>query len=109
MYAGFSVEMCLKAAIMKKERFNCWPDRDIAPELWTHDLTILFRRLGITASSFDHKNPIAPALKMVLDWRRDVGYSTKPVPRKMARDMCQAALGEDGVIEWIASLYRLDI
>jgi hypothetical protein len=43
--AGFAVECCLKAAIMKKDRLNRWPDPDAAPDLWTHDLR------GLTAGA----------------------------------------------------------
>lgn len=78
---------------MKKERLNRWPDRESAPELWTHDLRVLFRRLGIDPLSLDARSPVAPALKMVLDWRREHGYSTGKVPAKHANDMCEAAFG----------------
>lgn len=107
--AGFAVECSLKAAIMKKERLNRWPDRASAPGLWTHDLRDLFRRLGIDPLSFDPRSPVAPALKMVLDWRREHGYSVGKVPAKLARDICEAAFGSNGTIQWLADLYRLNI
>jgi hypothetical protein len=107
--AGFAVECCLKAAIMRKERLNRWPDPDTAPELWTHDLRGLFRRLGIDPVGMDHRNPVAPSLKMVLDWRRDHGYSVTGVPVKFANNLCDAAFGANGVIEWLAGLYQLNI
>ena len=107
--AGFSVECCLKAAIMKKERPNRWPDPDTAPELWTHDLRGLFKRLGIDPLKFDHKHPVAPSLKMVLDWRREHGYSVGKVPLKLASNLCEAAFASNGVLEWLAGLYRLNI
>jgi hypothetical protein len=109
MNAGFAVECCLKAAIMKKEGLNRWPDREHDPELWTHDLRILFRRLGVDPYSFDTRNPVAPALKMCLEWRREHGYSIGKVPQELARDICEAAFESNGVIEWLAGLYRLDI
>jgi hypothetical protein len=107
--AGFAVECCLKAAIMTKERLNRWPDRESAPDLWTHDLRGLFKRLGVDPLKLDPKNPVAPALKMVLDWRREHGYSVAKLPVKYADSMCRAAFEANGVIEWIAGLYRLDI
>jgi hypothetical protein len=107
--AGFAIECCLKAAIMQKERFNRWPGQDTAPDLWTHNLSDLFGRLGIDKRNFDTKSPIAPMLKTVLDWRRDHGYSIEKVPFKNARDMCAAAFDGGGVIEWIASKYQLNI
>lgn len=107
--AGFSVECCLKAAIMKRERLNRWPDPNSAPELWTHDLSGLFKRLGIDPLKFDHAHPVAPALKMVLDWRRQHGYSVAKFPLKFASNLCEAAFGPNGVIEWIAAQYQLNI
>lgn len=107
--AGFSVECCLKAAIMKRERLNRWPEPDRAPELWTHDLRGLFKRLGIDPVKFDHSHPVAPALKMVLDWRRQHGYAVDKLPLKRASDMCEAAFGGNGVIEWLADRYQLNI
>jgi hypothetical protein len=107
--AGFAVECCLKAAIMKKERLNRWPDLDSAPDLWTHDLRGLFKRLGVDPWTLDHKHQVAPSLKMVLDWRREHGYSVGKVPVKLARSMCEAAFGSNGVVEWIAGLYQLNI
>jgi hypothetical protein len=107
--AGFAIECCLKAAIMKKERLNRWPDQDSAPELWTHDLRGLFRRLGIDSLGFDPRNAVAPALKTVLDWRREHGYSVGKLPQKFASNLCVAAFESNGVVEWIAGLYRLNI
>ncbi len=94
---------------MTKERLNRWPDKDAAPELWTHDLRALFKRLGIDPLGLDPRSPVAPSLKMVLDWRRSHGYAVGKVPARYARDICSAAFGPNGVIEWIAGLYRLNI
>jgi len=107
--AGFAVECCLKAAIMKKEGLNRWPDPDRAPELWTHDLMGLFKRLGIDPLKFDPTHRVAPALKTVVDWRRSHGYSIAKLPQKYANDLCKAAFGPNGVIEWLADRYRLNI
>jgi hypothetical protein len=107
--AGFAVECCLKAAIMKKERMNRWPDPGDAPELWTHDLRGLLKHLGIDTQKFDPKHSVAPALKMVLDWRREHGYSVGKLPLKHAKSLCEAAFESNGVVEWIAVQYRLNI
>ncbi len=94
---------------MKKERLNRWPDRDDAPDLWTHDLRGLFKRLGVDPLGIDPRNLVAPALKTVLDWRRDHGYSVAKLPLKHASQLCEAAFESNGVVEWIAGLYRLNI
>jgi hypothetical protein len=106
--AGFAIECCLKAAIMKQRRLNRWPDRNEAPELWTHDLGDLFRMLGIDLAGL-HRHPVAPSLKTVLDWRREHGYAVGKVPLRNARSMCEAAFESDGVVEWLAGLYHLNI
>ena len=88
---------------------NRWPDKEDDPDLWVHDLTSLFKRLGIDPLKFDHKHRVAPALKMVLDWRREHGYAVNKLPLKYADSICRAAFEANGVIEWIAGLYRLPI
>ena len=107
--AGFAVECCLKSVIMRRERLNRWPGPDTAPELWTHDLRGLFQRLGINPLGLNTKDPIAPALKTVLDWRREHGYSVGKVPTKLGEAICEAAFGPNGVVEWLAQLYKLSI
>lgn len=107
-HAGFAVECCLKAAIMKRERLNRFPPQDEHPELWTHNLEALLQRLGITPSALTG-HTVAPSLKMVLDWRRAHGYSPEAMPIKRARDMCKAAFGADGVLEWLAETFHLDL
>jgi hypothetical protein len=82
--AGLSVECCIKAAIMRKERWNRWPDMESEPDLWTHDLRVLLGRLGVHHAKFDSRSPVAPALKMVLEWRREHGYAVGKLPLKSA-------------------------
>lgn len=93
---GFAVECFVKAAIMKKEGLNRWPDRNSAPELWTHDLSALFWRLGVDPLGFSPTHRAAPALKMVLQWERKYGYSVEKISQKYANDICEAAFGSDG-------------
>jgi hypothetical protein len=94
---------------MRKEGRNRWPDKDEAPELYTHDLRALLTRLGVDPSGFDPRNSVAPALKMVLEWRRDCGYAIGKFPLKYASQFVDAAFGHDGVVEWLAARYRLTI
>ncbi|MBV9993497.1 MAG: hypothetical protein JOZ72_19650 [Alphaproteobacteria bacterium] len=108
-HIGLAVECCLKAAIMQKEGWNSWPDREQAKGLYTHNLLELFRKLGIDPAGFDARAAVAPALKTVLEWRREHGYARGKVPRKVARSLCEAAFGDRGVVEWLAKNYRLDI
>lgn len=94
---------------MKRERLNRWPDKKDAPDLWTHDLKVLFKRLNVDPVKFDPQNPVAPALKTVLDWRRDHGYSVGKLPLKFAVGLYHAAFESNGVVEWIADQYQLNI
>jgi hypothetical protein len=107
-HCGFAVEACLKAAIMKKERLNRWSDKDTDEELWTHDLQRLLARLGHPIETFDTRDPIAPSMKLALDWRRKHGYTSAKFALKFARDMVDASVGPSGVVEWIADLYQLN-
>lgn len=109
LQAGFAVECTLKAAIMKKEGLNHWPDKNAAPDLWTHDLIDLYGRLGVVPAKFDPKHSVAPALRMTLEWQREHGYAAGKLPIKYARDLCEAAFGDTGVIEWLAKKYQLNI
>lgn len=105
---GFSIECLLKAAIMQKTGWNRWPTRDQRPDLYTHDPRALTKELGITLSGL-RKHAVGPSLKIVLQWERAHGYGTASVPEKFAEQMWDAAFGAEGVAEWIASTFRLNI
>lgn len=106
---GLAVEACVKAVIMQKEGWNSWPSKDAAPDLYTHDLLELFQRIGVDPGGFDTLSPIAPALKTVLEWRREHGYAKGTVPKRVAEGLHDAAFGGNGVVEWLAKNYRLGI
>ena len=94
---------------MAREGFNRWPPRDSAPELWTHDLRYLFSRLKIDTFEFDPKSPVAPKIKTVVEWRREHGYSVRGMPIRQSQSMFEAAFGTEGVCEWLAKRFRLNI
>lgn len=108
LHVGFSVECCLKAAIMKKERIDGFPTKQEDPGLWTHNLFELFRRLGIDPRTLASHSVAAP-LKTVLEWKREHGYSPQKLPERRADDMYRAAFEANGVVEWLAHRYRMDI
>lgn len=97
-HAGLAVECALKAYIMWAERLNSWPSRDSRPELYTHDLRALREMAGIIVKPTE---PQAPCWHVVLQWDRAQNYNPRPMPRKVAKSMCEAALGADGVVTWI--------
>ena len=97
-HAGIATECAIKAFIMRKERLNSWPSRSARRDLYTHDLRVLQRIAGITVPPTDRT---APAWHVLLQWDRNQGYDPKPMPRKVARAMVDAAFGPDGVVTWI--------
>jgi hypothetical protein len=97
-HVGIAAESSLKAYIMWKERLNSWPDRSLRPELYTHDLRKLVQIAGIQLKTTD---PLGPSWKVVLDWDRNQAYDPKPMPRRVARSMIEAAFGPQGVVTWI--------
>lgn len=106
---GFALECCLKAAIMKKEGMNRWPESSDKPELWTHDLQALSARLHVDYRTFDPRDPSAASWKMAFEWNRGHGYAVNKLPMKIVEQMYEAAFGADGVIEWLGKRYRLSI
>jgi hypothetical protein len=100
--AGFAVEFALKASICKRERFNAWPSRDSRPDLHQHDLKKLFEIAGIDLRAAPADTQAA--IRQVLDWNRKHDYDAKPMPRKVARSMFEAAFGGSGVVIWLKSL-----
>lgn len=105
--AGFSVECGLKAAIFARERFNLWPSRAGRPDLYTHDITRLMTIAGIDLEALV-SDPIAPKFMTVRLWRRSDGYKTH-MPGRVARDICEAAFSQDGVLKWIGSRFQIPL
>lgn len=100
MASGFAVEFALKAVIMKRERFNQWPeDRE---DLRTHDIRKLLSLAGINPRSLPH--PLQVNFKVVLDWDRGHDYTLGSMERRYARSMLEATFGEHGVIPWLKAL-----
>lgn len=102
--AGFAVEFKLKQLIMVRRGYNTWPSREVAPDLYVHNIKALFSAAGVDLAQAPPK--LRAALRLVLDWERLHDYSVSPMPRKVARDMYAAALGEEGVVQWLQSLIR---
>lgn len=97
-HVGLAVECALKAYIIRTERLNAWPSRDARPELYTHDLRELFRIAGL---AFRPSDPVAPSWHVMLQWDRRQGYDPRPMPRKVARSMFEAAFSQRGAVTWI--------
>lgn len=98
---GTSIEFALKATIARK-RFNSWPTRAERPDLYTHDLRLLFSALGVDHTSLPPG--LRAKLRTVLSWSRDKEYVGSKMPRKEAVQIFEAAFNEDGVIAWLKTL-----
>ncbi|MBO0906314.1 hypothetical protein [Jiella sonneratiae] len=97
--SGSAVEFALKACILRREGWNRWPDRSHRPDLYVHDLGRLFAIAQISHEALPAE--LRASLRMVLSWRREHEYNGDRVPRRVARQMFEAAFGPDGVIEWL--------
>lgn len=100
--AGHAVEFSLKAVIMRRNRFNEWPDARSRPDLNVHNLRSLMELAGIDRTSIPRH--LRAKVKTVLDWERAHDYNAGPMSRRQARTMVDAAFGDDGVIAWLATL-----
>jgi len=99
---GEAVEFALKAVIMKRQRFNRWPDRNTRPELHSHNLRDLIEFAGIEVRA--KPLPLRANFKVVCDWNRGHDYTVNRMPRKVAEDMFNSAFGEEGVVTWLKKL-----
>ena len=106
--SGFATECALKAAVMAYQRFNRFPDKDRRPDLYTHNLMHLAREAGIDFRGLA-RDPVAPHFQTVLLWNRSEGYNPSSMPMRVAEDMVSSACGPSGVIQWLATRYRLTI
>lgn len=99
---GTSVEFALKAVILKRERWNRWPDKADRPDLYTHDL----RRVMALAKigPIDVPRSLKFEVSTALSWKRESAYRGSVLPRRQAREMYEAVFGPNGVIEWLKSL-----
>ncbi|MGV1757637.1 hypothetical protein ACQZ6F_17425 [Rhizobium sp. A22-96] len=105
-HAGLAVECALKAYIWHLERFNAWPDKDQRPDLHTHNLRVLKDIAGIKITVTDSN---APCWHVVLQWDRNQAYDPKPMPRKVARAMVEAAFGDEGIVTWLRQTLKTNI
>lgn len=93
---------------MTHRRFNRFPPKESRPDLYTHNLMHLAREAGIDFGGLA-RDPIAPHFQTVLLWNRGEGYNPSPMPMRIAEDMVSSACGPNGVIQWLATRYRLTI
>jgi hypothetical protein len=101
--AGLAVECALKACIAKRTKAHTFPDKNLAAESYSHDLTKL-RRLADLDAQFLHDAKSDPALvanwTVVKDWAIESRYETKTA--QQAKDLYDAVYRrQSGVLRWI--------
>jgi hypothetical protein len=102
-HCGIAVECMLKAYIMKKERWNSFPSREVSRKLtigdiYTHDVRKLKKIAGIIVNETDDN---AAEWHVVEAWDRNEGYSPKHMPRKQANEFYETVFGKNGVVTWL--------
>lgn len=101
--AGLAVECALKACIAKQAKRHDFPDKKLAEQAWSHDLTGL-RKLARLDVTFQADATMTPALGinwgLVKDWTIDSRYQQKTA--QQAADLYSAVHGrQTGVLRWI--------
>jgi hypothetical protein len=100
--SGFAVEIALKRLILLRAGYNAWPSRDLRPDLHVHNLRDLLGAANLSLA--DVPKEVRPSLRLVFDWIRGHDYTVQRMPRRVARDMFEAAFGERGVVPWLATI-----
>lgn len=103
--AGIAVECGLKACIARKTRRFDFPDKTVAVESWTHDLSKLVKVAGLNAD-LDRRSAqdlsFARNWTVVKDWNVESRYEFSDLRR--ARDLLQAIkMRRSGVMAWVRS------
>ena len=104
MLCGEAVEYALKAVIMRRKRWNRWPERDhTTRQVYSHDLYTLAGEAGIDLTLVS--GDLRTNWSVVLDWTRASDYDPAPMPRGHADDMYEATFARpNGVFTWLKSL-----
>jgi HEPN domain-containing protein len=98
--AGYAVECALKACVAKKTQRYDFPDRDLAIQVYVHDLNKLLKPAGLE-QKWQQELQFDPDLNMkwavVKDWSEQSRYETHA--RQKAKDMVEAVGGAQGILE----------
>jgi hypothetical protein len=101
---GYAVECALKACVAKQVRRYDFPDRDLAREVFTHDLEKLMKLSGL-APELERDKAINKSLELnwavVKDWSESARYEIG-ITETQARDLYSACTARtNGVLNWI--------
>ncbi len=101
---GYSVECALKACIARQTNRYDFPDKRVAIDSWSHDLTKLLTTAGLD-KTFDQdakdNEALAENWTIVKDWSEDGRYKLNR-SRQAALGLYEAVMTDDsGVLKWI--------
>ncbi len=102
---GYAIECALKACIARQTNRHDFPDKAVAEQSYTHNLTRLLGLAGLKLQLQLDTTPAAnPALginwQLIKDWSERVRYEQKT--EAQARRLYQAVTDPaDGVLTWI--------
>jgi HEPN domain-containing protein len=100
--AGYAIECAIKACVAKKTQRFDFPDKSLATQAYTHNLTELLKPAGL-AQILEQEFRGDPTLEVrwgvVKDWNEQSRYGTHS--RKKAKDMIDAVGEPQGVLACI--------
>jgi HEPN domain-containing protein len=100
--AGYAVECAIKACVARKTQRFDFPDKGLATQVYTHDLTELLKPAGL-AQIFKEEFRTDPALEVkwvvVKDWSEQSRYGSHS--RRKAKDMINAVGDDRGILACI--------
>ena len=101
---GIGVECAIKSAIAKQVNKHDFPDKSLAIDSYSHNLTQLMKTAGLW-QQFEAEMRVAPALSLnwavVKDWSVDRRYELG-VSESVARDFYSACTARThGVLSWL--------
>lgn len=104
--SGIAIECALKALICDHFLEGVLPDKRVVDNTYKHDLVLLVGLAGIKSVWNDKRKEDADfdvKWSIVLNWSVATRYDI--VSRAEAQEMLDAALGEEGVLEWIKTFW----
>ena len=100
--AGYAIECAIKACVARKTQRFDFPDKGLATQVYTHDLTELLKPAGL-AQILKEEFRTDPALEVkwvvVKDWSEQSRYGAHN--RQKAKDMIDAVGDPQGVLACI--------
>ena len=106
--AGYSVECALKAIIARRTRRYDFPDKALANQIHTHNLTHLLQAAQLT-TALEHAMAVAPPLqenwRSVLLWGEGTRYILETSELNASELYLACTSRRDGVLPWLKNFW----